>query len=425
MKDLFSLNELVIVFSATLVVASCVSAVVATFLTRKVRAPSVPEDLEKPQASSHHPFRGGLLFEPTIAIAESDRSAIYPAGILTRRELATDVIFTIAGSETAYSYTGGILPVGRELGRSAVLNLRTADSADDRRFMVLNIVCVPQQSGTPIKVLMIGDSIVNRDGARLLHKHLQDLGFTPRMLGLLKGMNAEGSSDGLLSEGRSGWESGDYTFAINDRALPIADGEEQAFLELGKGGRVTYNPFIRAANADDAPEIVRNGYVFDCAYYQARFNFETPDVVINALGTNDARDRATSKVYDCVYDNDRIIHSQIRSAWPNARIIRTLPSTAVSSSRNKLWTYSYAKIIRAIRASAKDLADPLLTVAPLWAMTNPEGGYDMPSLEPGADGFVTGNWGDPIHPSGASQHGYYKAMAPFVGAAALGMLDSK
>lgn len=424
MKDLLLYDEFLVVFLVVLGIASFAAIAMSVLLLRKIRALSEPKKIVAPSVKAHHPFRGGLLFEPTVAVAEAGHSFIYPANILTRRELASDVVFTLSGSSSSGSYTGAALPIAQDLGDKAVLNLRASDAADDRRFMTLNIIRVPRQSGTLIKILMIGDSIVNRDGARLLSESLHELGFDSHMVGLLKGMNAEGLSDGLLSEGRSGWESGDFTFAINDRALPIAEGEEAGFLEMGKGGRVPYNPFIRLAKPDDSADLVRNGYVFDCEYYQARFNLEAPDVVINALGTNDARDRSTSKVYDCIYDNDRIIHSQIRAAWPNARIIRTLPATAIASARNKLWTYSYARIIRAMRASAKDLGDPLVSVAPLWAMTNPECGYEVPTNNIGNDGFVIGNWADPIHPAGASQYGYYKAMAPYVGAAALGLLDN-
>ena len=423
MKDLGLYEDMVKLILVMAVVALFAAFMVYLFLVRKLNKLSA---LSKPDIPPvvHHPFKGGLLFESKIAVAEAGCSFIYPAGILTRRELASEVVATISGVDSSEVHTGSALPVGKSIGEKAVLNLRTADSTDDRRFMVLNVISVPLQSGTPVKVLMIGDSIVNRDGASLLDRYLRELGFNPQMVGLLQGMSSPGLSDGLLSEGRSGWESGDFTFAIDDRAIPIVDGEEELYLGLAKGARVTYNPFIRLARHDDPQDLIRNGYVFDCKFYQERFNLDTPDVVINALGTNDARDRPVSKIYDSIYDNDRIIHSQIRAAWPDAKIIRTLPSTAIASARNKMWTSKYAKIIRAMRASASDLRDPLLVVAPLWAMTNPECGYYAPDGIAKSDGFIMGNWIDPIHPCGASQHGFYKSMAPFVGAATLGLIDS-
>ncbi|PZQ08477.1 MAG: hypothetical protein DI564_18305 [Rhodanobacter denitrificans] len=57
--------------------------------------------------------------------------------------------------------------------------------------------------------------------------------------------------------------------------------------------------------------MVRNGYVFDPAFYQVRFSFPTPDIVINALGTNDVRDRPVSTIYADVLDGESVIHSQI------------------------------------------------------------------------------------------------------------------
>lgn len=334
------------------------------------------DPLETPQSSGGGevtlPFEGGLLFQPKIAIGQNFEPTLYPASMLTHRNRIQNVVASLNSTTTGSARSADELPVTASYGVGAVLNLRPRNSPNDRRFMALNIIKVPQQSARPVKVLMIGDSIVNRQGAYLMDLYLRELGFIPTFIGLLAGIGADGvTSNGPMTEGRSGWESGDFTFAVTDRALPIVPGEEAAFLALGKGARVTYNTFIRPATAGDNPSLVRNGYVFDCAFYQSRFPgfVETPDIVVNALGTNDFRDRTEATiydtVYDTVYDNDRIIHSQIRAAWPAAKIIRAVPGTSINDDRNSLWTRGYSRGIQAIQQCAKDLADPLLTIAPL------------------------------------------------------------
>lgn len=55
-------------------------------------------------------------------------------------------------------------------------------------------------------------------------------------------------------------------------------------------------------------------------------------------------------------------------------------------------------------------------------MTNPEVGYLRPDTAPGSDGFVSGTWADDIHPEESSKIGYYRAMAPYIAAAAIGSL---
>ena len=378
------------------------------------------------ESTQTKPFEGGLLFSPVIAVAENGASSIHVQSLLPRREQAPQVVATIASTTTSTSSSGAVLAVRpADLGGAAVLNLRTLDKPDDRRFLNLAIKSVPvQATPVPIKILLIADSIGNNQGAMLLEQYLVSLGYAPTFIGTLNGTTTFNGSGilGPLGEARSGWETGDFTYAVTDRSQIVAPGGEAAYLAMTKTAKVEYNPFLRAATGGDPGSIVRNGYVFDVAFYKSRFGLDTPDVVINALGTNDARDRSSEEVYASVYANDVLMHSQIKAAFPAAKIIRTLPATSVDSARNALWSSHYVQIIRAMQAAAVASANPLLSIAPLWAMTNPEGGYSLPDAAPGSDGFIAGDWSDPIHPFGASRHGYYKALAPFVAAAALNLI---
>ena len=251
------------------------------------------------------------------------------------------------------------------------------------------------------------------------------MGIDATFIGTLEGTavaTANTADNGELEECREGWETGDFTNAITDRVKIIVPGEEDAYRRLGKQERWPINPFLRVATAEDDPSIVRSGLVFDAAFYQSRFGLDTPDVVIQALGTNDVRDRSDSTIYDHVLANELIINGQIRKAWPAAKIIRTLPGTAFNEVRNLLWTNRYTPLIRAMQQSIIDRADPKTIIAPLWAMTNPEAAYAYSAVGAANDGFKAGDWSDAVHPIGASRHALYQALAPFVAAAALNLI---
>jgi hypothetical protein len=370
-------------------------------------------------------FDGGLLFQPVIAVSEASGAFIYPQNILPRREQSSTVLATLASTSTPEVGSGSAIPINKAYGASAILNLRAVSAPGERRLLTLDIKKIAVQAPVvPVRILFIGDSIGNRQGLYLLNAYLVALGFAPTFIGTLKSSSAvnAGNDDlGPLGEAREGWESGDFTYSITDRVQIVAPGGEAAYMALPKGGKWLANPFLREAVAADPVEVVRNGYVFDCKYYQERFGFGVPDIVINALGTNDIRDRTEATVYDHVYKNDILIHTQILKAWPNAKIVRTLPGTAISAERNIIWTSHYTKTIRAMQKAAKDFASIKLSIAPLWAMANPDAGYMLPTGV-GDDGFLMGDWGDPVHPLGAARFGYYSAMAPFIAAAALNII---
>lgn len=370
----------------------------------------------------------GFLFSPVIATAETYDSFIYPQSLLLHRDRLSEIVATVASTTTGASATGQELAISaKRYGASAVLNIRASDNPSARKMMNLQLKNVPIQTvpSSP-KILIIGDSIGNRQGGYLLKQILEELGFTPKFIGTMRGSDSStsaGNDKGELGECREGWETGDYTNSITDRRKILAPGDEDVYrLSMSKNDQRDHNPFGRAAIAGDPARIVRNGIVFDCAFYQARFGLETPDIVLQMLGTNDFRDRSAAEIHATILANDGIINSQIRAAWPNAKIIRTIPGTSVTGVRNELWVTHYAPGIRAMRESAAALADNKLTIAPVWAMCNHEGGYDFSATEADDDGFVSADWSDPIHPTGSARHSLYRALAPYVAAAAINLI---
>lgn len=376
------------------------------------------------------PFEGGVLFHPVIAVPEQGEVSIYVNNILSHRERAASVVASLGSMSLDTFFAGAsegqVLRLqASRFGASAALHLRPADNPDSRLSMALKILKVPVQSPlVPINVLLIGDSIANRQGAQLLKAYLQVLGFAATMIGTLRGSANPADSDdftGELGEAREGWETGDYTNAITDRSSPVAAGSEATYLAMPKSTAKERNPFLRVATGGDSADIVRNGYVFDPAFYQSRFGLATPDIVINALGTNDVRDRTAETVAGIVYDNDLLMYNQMRAAWPNARIVRSLPGTAVTAARNTLWTTSYTPMIRAMKSAIATANSNKIYLAPTWALVSSESGYPLPTASPDIDGFIPGNFLNTIHPEGAGRHGLYEVLATYVAAAALSL----
>jgi lysophospholipase L1-like esterase len=391
---------------------------------------SDPTPVAAPAVGQVVPFEGGVLFHPVIAVPEQGEVSIYVNNILSHRERAASVVAALGSMSLDTFFAGAsegqVLRLqASRFGSSAALHLRPADNPDSRLSMALKILKVPVQSPlVPINVLLIGDSIANRQGAQLLKAYLQVLGFAATMIGTLRGSANPADSDdftGELGEAREGWETGDYTNAITDRSSPVAAGSEAAYLAMPKSTAKERNPFLRVATGGDSADIVRNGYVFDPAFYQSRFGLATPDIVINALGTNDVRDRPVETLADLVYANDTLFYTQIRAAWPNARIVRSLPGTAFTAARNTLWSTSYTPMIRAMKSAIATANSDKIYLAPTWALVSSEAGYPLPTGSSDIDGFIPGNFLNTIHPEGAGRHGLYEVLANYVAAAALSL----
>lgn len=364
-----------------------------------------------------------LVFSPVIATAADYESSIYVPGMLKRRELADKVQATITSTSTAESASGHILPISAaKYGAGATLSLRQPDEPDARLFMSLDLRNVPHQTLTPVKVLLIMDSIGNYQAGYWLKHYLEQMGFAPTFIGTTNGEGTT-TSNGPLGECRPSWESGDFTYLETGMGKPVAAGGEAAYMALSKTAKLAYNPFIRLAVLGDPVDLVRNGYIFDMAFYLSRFGLESPDIIVNGMGTNDARDKNPSIIYETVYDNDRIMHSQTIAALPAAKILRFVPPTSRTTARDYLWSSSYCEIIRAFKNCAADLFPTKVAIAPVWAMVNVDGGYILPAAAPiRSDGFTVGTYSDQIHPQGATRVAIFKALAPFIGAQFLNII---
>ncbi|WP_025517508.1 SGNH/GDSL hydrolase family protein [Bordetella trematum] len=312
-----------------------------------------------------------------------------------------------------------------EFGPSATLTTRAQGSdGTTRTWLPLTMVNVPVPVPGPApapKILTIGDSISVGGLASILGRLLTDWGFAPAFMGTVSASIEPGGMSAVSGEARGGWEGGDFTYAVDDKALIVEAGAESAYLAMPNSERLNHNPFLRAATGSDSAAIVRNGYVFDPVFYASRFGLDAPDIVLIGWGTNDARDRPADEIYGFTVENDGLVYSQIRAAWPSAKIIRWCPGTVRHTVRDALWKTSYIPMLRALIAAARTASVP---VAPIWAMSTQEVGYTY-STDQSVDAdlhAVTAEIGDVLHPRGPARWQMARALAPYVAAAALNLI---
>lgn len=329
------------------------------------------------------------------------------------------------GSRWAYTQEGsGFLILEPErLGPTLEVSLRQADRLPSRRWTasLTTHVAPATGSGSP-KVLLIGDSITNRRIAWYMDKKLRAMGYTPSFIGTLNGTGpADGNSmgsGGLLGEGHEGWQYSDFTKArlsTGGRSLLVDPGQEAAYLALPKAEKIEYNPFIRVAVGGDDPAVVRNGFVFDFAYYLDRFGLDAPDVVLIGLGTNDIVKQPIGAGVENIIDGMQLMTRQIRAAAPAARIGLWMPTVARDAERDQLWSAGYVPAIREMIRFRRAKADPLLNVINVWAHHSPETGFLLGtvSTDP-ATGVITGDVSDATHPLRATRHQIVEALTAYV-----------
>ena len=346
----------------------------------------------------------------------------------TRVTLAAELNPVIVTSSEALRF------IPSELGGAAKLHTRPLrGAAASRTVLDLAIKSAPNPPAGPApapRILLLADSIGNHQGPMLLNQFLRSWGYAPKFIGTYPSSISESvgwNRLGLLGEARQGWSGSEYTNAATTRQ-PIAPGAEAVYLAGTKPFMSGYNPFLRAATGADPLEFVKNGYIFDPAFYQQRFGLETPDIVIIGLGTNDIRDQSADSIYNTIYENDILFYTQCRAAWPNAKIIRCMPGTARNSgvgstNRDALWSSHYIPAIRAILDARKHQADAKISVASSWAFYSPEVGYTLNAgVTDPTTGAITTTIDDYLHPQGSSRRQYYQYLSGHVACAAVGLI---
>jgi lysophospholipase L1-like esterase len=373
-----------------------------------------------------------VYFAPKLVTAPGIPLHLDVSSMIAPREDSIGVVASISSHSTAESSssTRELIVQAAKFGPTARLKLRDPNNALTHHVMDLSMTELPvgPYPGAAPNVLGIGDSILNRQGAQFLSEALTAAGYSANFIGTMPGSASVANPNdmsGPMGEGREAYSTGNYTYAdISEITIPLAPGDEAAYLAMSKVERRNRNPFIRAATGADDPAIVRNGYVLDFAFYQARFSLPTPDVIVYALGMNEfIRVTNGNDLYAYMLDNEKLMMQRIRAAWPDVKILRCLPGLPFQKTRNPQWTDRYIPMIRGVMANLNVLADSKNTLVPSWTFANPETGYTTANdiVDP-ITGIHQVEISDNTHPVGANRRRLYQGIAPYIAAAKLNLI---
>ncbi|AIR90535.1 SGNH/GDSL hydrolase family protein [Pseudomonas cremoricolorata] len=399
---------------------------------------SILQDLTYPgeapvsQATPGFPLADGAYFAPKLVTAAGSPLHINVPSLISNRDLAAGLVASIWSTTTAASTTSNsdLVIQCSDYGAAARLKLRDPMNGTYEHLLDLQMIDLPVASsaGKVPNVLLIGDSISNRQGAQIMKAAIQRNGRDSNWIGTIGGSGVENQAyneSGPLGEAREAYETANFTYAsITEITIPVPAGGESEYLALSKIERRNRNPFIRPATSNDDPAIVRNGYVLDFAFYQSRFNLQPPDVIVYGLGMNDfGKLSGTSAIQNYVNDNEGLMFARMRAAWPNAKIIRFLPGLPYQTVRNADWTNKYIPLIRSIMALHKGLANPNTVIVPSWAFSDPEVGYQTAAgtVDP-VTGFAVVQLSDYTHPGQANRQRLFNSIAPYISASNLGLI---
>lgn len=380
----------------------------------------VVEDEPEPPAQSV--LTHGLFFAPKLVVGPDIPAPLNIPAMLYQREKSPSVWASVTSVSTYANVSANhTLNIDDSFGASANLYVRPADNDELLLRLPLTIaqLPIPAVDPQPLRILLIGDSIANRQGATLIQGYLGQWGYTRSFVGTMPGSSSgvPSNENGPLGEGREGWRMKDITYYLTDKA-PVPIGDETTYINGTKAYKLDQNPFIRPATGDDDPSIILNGYVMDFALYASRFGVATPDVVIYALGTNDQWTDAGLE--DLTVQLDTLVYQRLTAAWPSARIIRSHPQPAWSDDKNERWTLSHTQIIRGAIQAAKAFSN--VVVAPAWALMDGSGFTFTATATDPVTGVETGSVTDETHPVEAARRSYYRALAMYVAAASLGLI---
>ncbi|GMR70749.1 hypothetical protein NUITMVRA1_14260 [Aerococcus viridans] len=371
-----------------------------------------------------------LVVSPEIYITEEETLPIYKSSILpvysdvvklslksTNGNKATIKSFEYIDVDAAYlGATGKIVAKAKDVENKFY-------STD---FSVNKVSISAKTSATP-KILMIGDSITNRQLPNYLKLKLADYGITSTMLGT---MINEGGERG---EGREGWLTSTFTGRSSKRiGIPA-----KVSLQSAQGtSSITLNPFIRLATEVDKTNFpdrcfrmsttetyteksyeedtdkTGDFYIFDFANYMTVQGIETPDIITIALGTNDISALGSNAINNAKENFDIMLDS-IRTILPNVKI-GIIPQPQAGDTVR--WRDSVVPFIEAIIKYVSDRADDNLFIVPVWMHQNREFIFNTTatSVGVGESNEMVETVGDNIHFGTDGRYQYTDVLFAFV-----------
>lgn len=309
------------------------------------------------------------------------------------RSLVTGGLWSIKSGTAAYPYMAEgdrkIFINPDTIGTAAHLTIRKKGVSGRKtmRFdasITVSVASIPKTASP--KILMIADSIGNRQGPAKTDAKVVANGLTPIWVGTVNtstddnatttSSNGTLNASGPLAECREGIEFAEYVYAAIDSGTPQPVTDPSAYIAGAKATKITMNPFLRVATGSDPADRVFNGYIFDFAAYLSTYSVPTPDVVIIGLGTNDRGKRSASVSPAQTAEAARVMILQIRAGAPSAKIGWWMPATPRTHLRDEDWA-EHISIIRSVMAAIYALADANVFVIPAWAHMSSEIGWRL------------------------------------------------
>lgn len=371
-----------------------------------------------------------LVVSPEIYITEEETLPIYKSSILpVDSDVVKLSVKSTNGNKTTIKSFEYIDVDAAYLGAAGKIVARSKEMANkfySTDFSV-NKVSVSTKTGATPKILMIGDSITNRQLPNYLKLKLADYGITSTMLGT---MINEGGERG---EGREGWLTSTFTGRSSKRIGVPA----KVSLQSTQGtSSITLNPFIRLATEADKTNFpdrcfrmsttetyteksyeedtdkTGDFYIFDFANYMTVQGIETPDIITIALGTNDISVLGSNAINNAKENFDIMLDS-IRAILPNVKI-GIIPQPQAGDTVR--WRDSVVPFIEAIIKYVSDRADDNLFIVPVWMHQNREFIFNTTttSVGIGESNEMIETLGDNIHFGTDGRYQYTDVLFAFV-----------
>jgi lysophospholipase L1-like esterase len=290
-----------------------------------------------------------LIAAGCLYVVEGRSFTLYSGPLFADRSRSDSYVFcfqSVGETEMVNSVFRESLKVrASELGSSARLIFKNSLTDNDMVVTFPVVKSSASKTGSPV-VIQMGDSLTQGSQDEVAKRFDSTL-MTPQFIGSRR--YATGG-DVIMGEGRGGWTAADFTYE-DTRFPPLVAGEEAASLASGQYQK---NPFVRLATEADDIEKVRNGYIFDFAYYLTRFEFATPDVITINLGTNDFFIYGISDGLISAINNIGLIVEQIKLAAPSCKIGIGLPQSAHGTSHDTRYLNGYSALFLNIAENYKD-----------------------------------------------------------------------
>lgn len=320
------------------------------------------------------------------------------------------------GSHPFFAQGSGMVDLAPTSGGTGRIVVRDRRSARERLAATVNLHLAPASpAGTP-SILMIGDSITDRGLPTLVHQNLAARGITATMIGTVLCETSPDGGTARLCEARGGKKYAEHVNIAT--TLPyVAAGDEATYLAMSKAAKQAVNPFLRLSTGGDPAGAVKNGKIFDLAFYLSRFSLATPTHVVIGLGDNDVIFSGGADQTAAISESMSIMVSQTRAALPTAKISLVANRVGFTDLANNLdfWPLMFAQNIKPHVTYARATADANVKLIPVWMHQSIDDGWDFAFADiDAATGLQSMTLAEPVHPQGANRQRAAEAIASWV-----------